>query len=762
MKVFSVERTAIIDSKFEKELLNLEGSNSYSYVVSRHEYFVCQLVAIVDYNKENFAVETFPLVGEKDENKKAVVCFNTDNGKARRTLKVVAKKPLPLFFGIDFSKAQVGSYITKISLDGEIVTLKFTVTDELVFNEGADYGASLARLKWLHSNRAVNKATVKGYDAISTEKNTLSFTGKKVAFATGGMIDNVESHFTESNAIDMECNKSLFYRPMEFLIQGQKVKYNRLKISNRFHTATLASEGKSDSLRVEVRATARYEGYLEYAVKLIAEKDVVIPDVALVAHYACTRFVAFNGKIGKPNAEEKRTFADGVMKSTLFAGDVNCGAVIRMKSSDKQTLVSPYNCVNRDVPVDGWDNHGKGYTLVMPTDEGLEFSAHTGRIVLVAGAEITFNFEIYLTPFKALDMKKSFGTRVGQDNVERNYSEMIDRAANDKMHLLNVQYGTKLYNIVNYPFDRVRELKNISLEAHKKGIGVSIDYTLGEIPDNNIEANIYTNIDGMTTVCNDKKVRLIGDGVAGNYYVESLQYLISNVGLNGVTALDPSFNRNLAERVNKVLDRKTAIPRAFSLVMSDRANEANGNTLSVIDYVSVLPFVDKMMKKEVMDYKTINLDEKFLLYSGVPFGVSAESADGSSIVESMLYAMTTTYGKDGTVSEALSDLYKEIDAVGISESNFKGCWDSLNPVRVDNKSILCSSYINGGKMVAVFFNTSDKKIEFEVGIENKLGYTTVGKKVYAPQIAGLQKKKKVNLGKPFKLKAHGGLIVIVK
>ena len=762
MKVFSVDRTASINDEFLKELLKLDGSKKYSYNVSRHEYFVCQLVVVVDYDKEDFAIETFPLVGENDENKKAVVCFNTDNGKSKKTLKVVAKKPLSLFFGVDFSKAQVGNYITKINLDGETVTLKFNVNDRLVFNDGADRGNKLARLKWMHSNRAVNKSTAKGYDAISAEKNSLSFTGKKVTFATGGMIDNVESFFTESNSIDKEASKKLFSMPMEFIVQGQKIKYNRLKLNNRFHTATLSSDGKSDALRVEVRATARYEGSLEYAIKLIADKDVIIPDIALIAHFACTELVAYNGKIGMPEREEKRGFEAGVMKSTLYAGDVNCGAVIRMKSGDKQTLVNPYNYVNYDVPVDGWDNHGKGYTLLNPTEDGLDFSVHTGRIVLVAGKELTFNFEAYLTPFKALDMNKSFGTRVGQDNIEPNYSAMIERALSDRIHLLNVQYGTKLYNIANYPFDSVGGLKNISLEAHKKGIGISVDYTLGEVSDNNVESDVYKSIDGLAVSCSDNKLRLMGDSIAGNYFVESLQYLVSNVGINGVTMLDPSINRDLAERINKVLDRKSAVPRAFNLVASDRNNDANGNSIAVIDYVSALPFVDKVMKSEAMDYKDSDVKKKLLLYSGVPFGVSAESADGSSIVESMLYAMTTTYGKDGAVSDALSDLYKEIDAVGISDSTFKGFWDKLNPVRVDNKKILCSSYVNGEKMVAVFFNTSDKKIEFEVGIENKLGYTTVGKKVYAPQIAGLQKKKKVNLGKPFKLKAYSGLVVIVK
>ena len=69
--------------------------------------------------------------------------------------------------------------------------------------------------------------------------------------------------------------------------------------------------------------------------------------------------------------------------------------------------------------------------------------------------------------------------------------------------------------------------------------------------------------------------------------------------------------------------------------------------------------------------------------------------------------------------------------------------------------------MNGENMITVLFNTSDKALTFEVGVENKLGYTTVGKKVVAPQIEGIQKRKRVNFGKPMKLKANSGILITV-
>ena len=65
-------------------------------------------------------------------------------------------------------------------------------------------------------------------------------------------------------------------------------------------------------------------------------------------------------------------------------------------------------------------------------------------------------------------------------------------------------------------------------------------------------------------------------------------------------------------------------------------------------------------------------------------------------------------------------------------------------------------------MLAVLYNASDKAVRFEVGVENKLGFTTVGKKLRAPAIEGLQRARRINIGKPMRLKAHSGLMFVVK
>ena len=124
--------------------------------------------------------------------------------------------------------------------------------------------------------------------------------------------------------------------------------------------------------------------------------------------------------------------------------------------------------------------------------------------------------------------------------------------------------------------------------------------------------------------------------------------------------------------------------------------------------------------------------------------------------------MMPKYGEDETYSRAIADINKLFDEFGMENAEFKGFWDKSNPFKVDNQNVYCSSYVNGADMIAVFYNANNRTTSFEVGIENKFGYTSLGKKVKAPEIEGLQTAKKVNFGKPMKLKAGQGLIVYVK
>ena len=197
----------------------------------------------------------------------------------------------------------------------------------------------------------------------------------------------------------------------------------------------------------------------------------------------------------------------------------------------------------------------------------------------------------------------------------------------------------------------------------------------------------------------------------------------------------------------------------LELGFSDRYDAANGYLSAPLAYADVLPFIGRVYVETPFDFS--DPIKNIFEHSGMAFGLGGDTSSENSVLGSLLYGMLPRYGKEFTTSFATKDIQKVFRDFDISSAKLRGFWDPKNPVKVDNAAVLCTSYMNGDNMIAVLYNTSNRALTFEVGVENKLGYTTVGKKVVAPQIEGIQKRKRVNFGKPMKLKANSGILITV-
>ncbi|MBQ8178322.1 MAG: hypothetical protein IJ033_03925 [Clostridia bacterium] len=804
MKIYCVDRKTVVKDYYDFSILNgLKEGREFSFTTSRYGYFVVQLLVLPSYDSMGLDVTTTSLFGADKEIEKAVTCFNTQGvdvkgNKFTRKLPMLEGELKPVFIGCDFQKADLGVYHTFVTIGDQKVKLNFKLTDELVFNEGYDTGSTLARLNWLNSTAYRDKKIIPGYEAIGVEKNALTFTGKRVTFTSDGLIENVESYFGESNALEEEVTKTLFSRPIELCIDGQKVKYNKIKLSTRTNRATIAGDGRSDKLKVDITAKATYEGVIYYDLKITAESDVILPDVKLNLYFQATSYLMGLGKEGgKLNENVDYKWSEDRPCGNIFIGDINCGAVVRFKNSDRYAtpIYNLYKDTPYEVPKDTWDNYGKGGITLTRTSEGATLSAYTGKKIIKKGDSIHLYFDIALTPFKPLSLKEMFGNRLGQDGIELTYASMLTRAKQDGLKYLSLRNAGVLNPYINYPFDKVEELKTLALEAHKKGLGLGISYGLRDLSTKARETFVYKSLgdeiiyrstlnssEGILTdylgegvVEADKITYLRTDIGAGkdmsyytvprsrmdNFFVAGVDYLINYADLDAISMKNPSISRTTMERVAKCVTSKRTGTGVIELGISNRFNEKNGYTNSLSAYVDVLPFINKLYVGNGYDFSR---DPDYVLteMSGIIFGMSADSHVSAGITRSLIYGMMPKYGDDEAISRALSDINKLFADFEIERAELKGFWDKTNPVKVDNEKVYCTSYINGGNMIAIFYNANDKTTTFEVGVENKFGYTTLGKKVRAPEIEGLQTAKRVNFGKPMKLKAHQGLIVYVK
>ncbi len=804
MKIYCIDRNTVVKDYYDHSILNgLQDGREFSFTTSRYGYFVVQLLVLPSYDTKGLEVTTTGLFGADKEIEKAVTCFNTQGvdvkgNRFTRKLPLLEGELKPVFIGCDFQKANIGEYYTFVTIGDQKIKLNFSLTDELIFNEGYDKGSTLARLNWLNSTDYRDKKIIQGYEAIGVEKNALTFTGKRVTFTSDGLIENVESYFGESNALEEEVTKTLFSRPIELLIDGQKVKYNKIKLATRTNRATIAGDGRSDKLKVDINGKATYEGIIYYDVKITAEEDAILPNVKLNLYFAQASYLMGLGREGGRLTENiDYKWSKERACGNVFIGDINCGAVVRLKNSNKHAtpIYNLYNDTPYEVPKTTWDNYGKGGITLTRTQEGATFSVYTGKMIIKQGDCVHLYFDIALTPFKPLSLKEMFGNRLGQDGVEITYSNMLMRAKQDGIKYLSLRNAGVLNPYINYPFDKVEELKTLALEAHKKGIGLGISYGLRDLSTKARETFVYKALGDEIIYRGDSSnnepilTEYLGEGVveadkitylrmdigAGkdmsyytaprsrmdNFFVAGVDYLINYADLDAISMENPTISRTTMERVAKCVTSKRTGTGVIELGISNRFNEKNGYTNSLNAYVDVLPFINKLYVGNGYDFSR---DPNYVLteMSGVLFGMSADSHVSAGITRSLIYGMMPKYGNDETISRALGDINKLFADFEIENAELKGFWDKTNPVKVDNEKIYCTSYINGANMILIFYNSNDKTTVFEVGVENKFGYTTLGKKVRAPEIEGLQTAKKVNFGKPMKLKAHQGLIVYVK
>ena len=329
------------------------------------------------------------------------------------------------------------------------------------------------------------------------------------------------------------------------------------------------------------------------------------------------------------------------------------------------------------------------------------------------------------------------------------------------------------------------------MEAHKHKIGMTLDYDAGSLSVHARETFAFRSMGGEIIYLRQRKQKenalgsVLGKGVvvcedamtAGgerdmayltvpgsrmdNFFVEGVRFLTSRTAADGVSLTDTPILRDTAERAAKCIERTAGKRAVMELKYSSRFNKENGYVSAAVMYADILPFVTRLWAVSGFP-EDIGADKELLEMSGVFFGLAADSPENWGIMRSLAFASLPRYGKDPDVSAALGDIQRLFQDFGISKAKLRGFWDPENPVRTDNANVLATSFVNGENMLFVLYNMSDNALTFEVGVENKLGFTTAGKKTFAPKIEGLQRSGRVNIGKPMRLKGKSGILVFVR
>jgi hypothetical protein len=297
-------------------------------------------------------------------------------------------------------------------------------------------------------------------------------------------------------------------------------------------------------------------------------------------------------------------------------------------------------------------------------------------------------------------------------------------------------------------------------EAHRLGLKVKIYYTVRELTNRApeifalrslgdeilsfgqgggfpwLQEHLGSNYIAGWFVPKLKDAAVINSGVSRwhNYYLEGLNWLARNIGIDGLYIDDVAFDRVVMKRVRKILDRN----RTGALIDLHSANQFNirdGFANSANLYLEHFPYLNRLWFGEYFDYDS-SPDFWLVEVSGIPFGLMGEMLQGGGNPwRGMVYGMTSRLPWAGNPSH----LWKIWDDFGIQESEMVGYWVSSCPVKTDNKDILATAYVKKDKVLISIASWAKERVNIRLQIDwNALGLNAKKARLSAPFIKDFQ------------------------
>lgn len=223
-----------------------------------------------------------------------------------------------------------------------------------------------------------------------------------------------------------------------------------------------------------------------------------------------------------------------------------------------------------------------------------------------------------------------------------------------------------------------------------------------------------------------------------NYYIEGLDWLARNEGIDGLYLDDVAYDRITMQRVRKVLQAHRQDP-LIDLHSANQYNPRDGYINSALLYMELFPYIDRLWFGEQFDYEKSTPAYWLTEISGIPYGLMGEMLqnDGNPW-RGMLFGMTSRLG--WSPKSDPRPLWKLWDAFGIARAEMIGWWVHDAPVKTGRDDVLATSYVRKGQGTLVALASwAPERAEVKLAIDWKaLGLNPAKVKLVAPEVPGFQ------------------------
>ncbi|MET3651040.1 glycoside hydrolase domain-containing protein [Dyella japonica] len=558
----------------------------------------------------------------------------------------------------------------------------------------------------------------------------------------------------------------------------------------RVHWTVHGSAGPLDTV---LEGALEADGTLTFRIALTAEHDIAIKDIRLdmPLNEQVAKYELGLGRQGDraPDTFEW-TWNEQNNQDGAWIGSVNAGLEFHLRDDNYRRPLNTnfYHQQPLRMPL-SWDNHGQGgirFQRVASTgkDAGSSYQviAFSGPRQMKAGDTLHYDIVMRVTPFKTIDPAEHFAER-----FFHKYGD-LDAIKADGANVVNIHHATPINPWINYPFLEPEAMRAYVDAAHRRGMRVKIYDTVRELSDRAPELPMLESL-GHEVISAGKgggfswlQEHLDGDYIAAwhvpenrdaavinagqsrwhNYYIEGLDWLARNEGIDGLYLDDVAYDRTTMKRVRKVLQAHRPDP-LIDLHSASQYNPRDGYINSALLYMELFPYIDRLWFGEEFDYEKTSPSYWLTELSGIPYGLMGEMLqnDGNPW-RGMLFGMTNRLG--WSPGSDPRDLWKLWDSVGIEQSEMIGWWAHDTPVKTNRDDVLVTSYVRkGSKTLIAIASWAPQKVDVRLAIDWKaLGLSARRVRWTAPEIAGFQPKASFKPGDVISVEPGKGWLIVVE
>jgi hypothetical protein len=670
------------------------------------------------------------------------------------------------------------------------IGIRIKVEPAIAVKGGINETQKETRLTWLNSTLAQQNDVIKPYIPLVVKDSSIALLGRKVILDKTGFPKNIQTYFAPEMTSFSTKAKEVISAPISLVAennngiekwQSKGVKFTETEAG----TVKWEAVNTSANLQMNVSGSIEFDGFALYTVKVTALKDVDLKDIRMEIPFnkdASKYMMGLNLKGEKrPDSYEWKWDVPHKNQDGAWIGDVNAGLQYSLRD---ENYVRPLNTnfyLQKPLLLPtSWGNDNKGGINISEKNNHVLVNNYSGARSMKKGDVLYYNFTLLITPFHPINTDFQWATR-----FYHKYST-LDSIKQTGATVVNIHHGTPINPYINYPFIRWRQMKSYIDSAHQLGLKVKIYNTVRELSNSAYETfpmrslghEIYSPGKGggyswlQEHVADDyiaawyvpeyKDAALINSGMSRwhNYYVEGMNWLVQNVGIDGIYLDDVAFDRITMKRIKRVLT-KDGHPGIIDLHSANQYNKSDGFNNSGNLYLEHFPYLNRLWFGEYFDYEKNSPDFFLTEVSGIPFGLMGEMLQGGGNPwRGMIYGMTNRMPWSDNADPR--PIWKVWDNFGMQGTKMIGYWVETNPVKTNNPDVLATIYKKTGKVLVSIASWAKDDVNVKLSINWKaLGIDPAKATITAPAVNNFQQAASFKDGDEIKVEKGKGWLIII-